>query len=205
MLQVAAAGLHGRDLRDAFRRAEGKQGRVRSTAECDSQLLAEDTRRPAFSTPRFCARRPTTKSRDSSQGSARLPAGKSRGARQIEERGQQVFVAHFAGVGELRNRQKLHVGGRERVGVRADFRVGGAELVVPRSIPMTYFGAAAFSYSISISAGAIIVASCFAGRFGRSTLVARQPLWRSVPPAGGWAGTLPTNFTRFGSCAGALA
>ena len=49
-----------------------------------------------------------------------------RGTRKIEERGQQVFVAHLAGIGELRYGQKLDVGGREGVGVRADFRVGGA-------------------------------------------------------------------------------
>ena len=61
MFQVAAAGLDGRDLVHAFGRA-GAAGsaEVRSTPECDSHDLADDTRRPAFSTPRFCARRPTT-------------------------------------------------------------------------------------------------------------------------------------------------
>ena len=54
-------------------------------------------------------------------------AGREVGAtREIQDRGQEVFVAHLARVGELRNRQKLHVGGREGVGAGADFGVGGA-------------------------------------------------------------------------------
>ena len=44
----------------------------------------------------------------------------------------------------------------------------------------------------------MIAASCLAARAGRSTLAARHPLWRSVPPEGAAAGTLPTNFTTLG-------
>ena len=58
---------------------------------------------------------------------------------------------------------------------------------------------AIFLHSISISAGAMMAASCFAGSAGRSTLVARQPLWRRTPPGGVPAGTLPMNFTAVGS------
>ena len=47
--------------------------------ECDSHDFADETSRPAFSTPRFCASRPTTNPLASSHGSARVPAGKSEG------------------------------------------------------------------------------------------------------------------------------
>ena len=50
----------------------------------------------------------------------------------------------------------------------------------------------------------MMVASCLPARAGRSTLAARHPLCRSVPPAGGLAGTLPTNLTTFGSLRGRL-
>ena len=50
-----------------------------------------------------------------------------------------------------------------------------------------------------------MVASCLVARAGRSTFTARQPLWRSVPPEGGVAGTLPMNFTTLGSFEGAWA
>ena len=43
-----------------------------------------------------------------------------------------------------------------------------------------------------------MAASCLAERAGRSTLAARHPLWRSVPPEGGLAGTLPMNLTTIG-------
>jgi len=58
---------------------------------------------------------------------------------------------------------------------------------------------------IDAPAGAMTVASCLAPNAGRSILLARHPLWRSVPPEGGLAGTLPTNLTTFGSLEGALA
>ena len=49
-----------------------------------------------------------------------------------------------------------------------------------------------------------MAASCLAESAGRSTLAARHPLWRSVPPAGGLAGTLPMNLTTLGSAGGRL-
>src|ERR1035441_7425837 len=52
-------------------------GAVRSTPPCESHDLAEDTRRPAFSTPRFWASRPAMVSGCGSQGRAVEPAGKS--------------------------------------------------------------------------------------------------------------------------------
>src|ERR1035438_2451310 len=52
-------------------------GAVRSTPPCESHDLAEDTRRPAFSTPRFWASRPAMASGCGSQGRAVEPAGKS--------------------------------------------------------------------------------------------------------------------------------
>ena len=70
---------------------------------------------------------------------------------------------------------------------------------------MTYLGAAVFLLNFDFRGGddgGVLLA-----RAGR----ADRPWWRAipygsrVPPAGGLAGTLPTNFTRFASCAGALA
>ncbi len=125
------------------------------------------------------------------------------GAGEIEERRQQRLVAHFARIHELRNIEQLHVGGREWVGVRAQFRIGegGVGRAEIDSDDVLRWQV----YSISISAGATTAASCFAPSAGRSTFAARQPLWRSVPPSGGLAGTLPTNFTRLGSFEGDLA
>ena len=139
VLQVAAAGLHGRYFRHAFRRAEGQQRR---------RAVHRRVRQPAFGrghqparvlhaallrqaahhvVARFVPRKGKT------------PGRKVAGPGEIEERWQQVFIAHLAGIGELRNRQKLHVGRSERVGVGADFRVGGARVggaqVNPDDVP----------------------------------------------------------------------
>ena len=128
VLQVAAAGLHRRDLRHAFRRAEGKQRRGAVHRRVRQPALGRRHQPPRIlhaallrqAAHRIIARFVPRQSQ---------AAGREvRCARQIEERGQQVFVAHLARIGELRNRQKLHVGGRERVGVRADLRVGGARI-----------------------------------------------------------------------------
>ncbi len=173
---------------------QGRMAAVRSTPECESHDLADTTSRPAFSTPRFCARRPTTNSGSGFQGSASEPAGKSVTAGIYSDEGNR---------GSSRTSPALTSCGisiRPTSGVSSGSASGlisvyaRAELVVPRSIPITYF-----IYSISISAGAMIVESCLAFSGGRSILAARQPLWRNRPPDGFPAGTLPTNFTAVGS------
>jgi hypothetical protein len=133
MLQVAAAGLHGRDLGDAFGRAEREQrrgavhagmreprfgGRYHPAYIFDAALL----RQAANHCRRIRIPRKSSRS-----------GGKIAGAGQVEERGQQRLIADLAGVHELRNGEQLHVGGREGVRVRADFRisergVGGAQV-----------------------------------------------------------------------------
>ena len=57
----------------------GSSAEVRSTPPCDSHDFAEDTSRPAFSAPRFCASCPTTYDGASFHGRAMDPAGKSFG------------------------------------------------------------------------------------------------------------------------------
>ena len=73
---------------------------------------------------------------------------------------------------------------------------------MPKSMPMTYLGSKA--YSISISAGAMMAASCLAPSAGKSTLAARHPLCRRMPPDGGLAGTLPDELDRVGIAGGRL-
>src|SRR5881397_3170561 len=91
----------------------------------------------------------------------------------------------------------------ERVGLRPQFgirqgRVGGAEVNPDDVLRFQIF------HSISISAGAMIDASCLGLSGGRSILAARQPLCRKTPPGGVPAGTLPINFTTAESPAGVL-
>ena len=64
-------------VRDLGRRAPRQIGAVRFAPPCDSHDFADATRRAGFSAPRRRASSPTTKRGVSSQGSARLPAGKS--------------------------------------------------------------------------------------------------------------------------------
>ncbi len=76
-----------------------------------------------------------------SQGRASGARREIGGAGHIEERGQQVFLAHLARIYQLRHGQQAHVG-REQTGPppRRRSAKASAELVVPKSIPMTYCG-----------------------------------------------------------------
>ncbi len=71
---------------------------MRSTPECDSQDLAEETRRLATSAPRFCASMSDDVARPfvprKSDGAGREIGG----ARQVEERWQQRLGAYFGRV-----------------------------------------------------------------------------------------------------------
>ena len=77
---------------------------MRSTPACDSHDLAEETRRPGFFDAALLGERADEEFRVRFPGQIGRAGGEIGGPGKIQERGQQGFVAHLAGIHELRNR-----------------------------------------------------------------------------------------------------
>ncbi len=133
MFQVAAAGIDGRDLIHAFGGAERQQGRGAVDAGVREPAFGGGDQAAGVFDAALLRQTAGDEIGRVVPRKAETPGGKIAGAGQVEERGQETFLAHFAGIGELRDAEQLHVGGRERVGVGEDLRVrnpgvGGAEI-----------------------------------------------------------------------------
>ena len=104
VVQIAAAGLHGRELGHAFGRAEGQHGR--GAVHARRARATTWPRRPGGRRSRRRASAPGGPPRASgcgSQGSAGRAGRKIGRAGNIEERRQQAFVAHLRRVHQLGN------------------------------------------------------------------------------------------------------
>ncbi len=123
VFEVAAAGRNRRNLLDPLRRAERHQGRGAVDAGIREPRLGRRNQ------PAGIFGAPFLRERADGEVAAGVPrqSQRSRGkvgrARQIQKRRQQVFLANFRGIGELRDGHHLHVGRSERVGILANLGV----------------------------------------------------------------------------------
>jgi hypothetical protein len=102
---------------------------VRSTAEYESQLLADETRRLETSAPRRWAKFADDVGRVQVPRQRGRAGGEIALARDVEERRAAAVRRHFVGVDQLRD-------GGQRHGLAGDSVKARALLVVPRSMPM---------------------------------------------------------------------
>ena len=133
VFEVAAAGFHGRDLVDAFGSAKRHQRGGAVHGRMGEPALGRGDQPAGIFRAALLRQLPHHEIAVGVPGQRQGSRGKVGAAGQVEKRGQQVLVADLAGVGELRDRHHLHVGGGEGVGVRQDGgegqrRVGGAEI-----------------------------------------------------------------------------
>ncbi len=124
VLQVAAAGLHRRDFLHAIGRAEGQQRTGAVHAGMREPAFGAGDQASGILHAAFLRQASHHVAALRVPGQCQRPLRKIAGAGQVQEGGQQVLVADFAGIGQLRDGEQLHVRRSERVGAGEDLRVG---------------------------------------------------------------------------------
>ena len=124
VLQVAARGFEGRDLLHAFGSAEGQQRGHAVHAGVRKPRLGRGDQPPGILDPALLCQLAGDERAGLIPGQGDGSGREIGRAGQVEERRQQVFVAHFTGIHQLRNTHQLHVGRCESVGIRPDLGVG---------------------------------------------------------------------------------
>ena len=118
MVQIAAAGLHRRKFGHAFGRAEGQDGRGAVHAAMRKPRLRRRHQAAGIFHAALLRQAADHGFGLRIPGQRRRAGGKIGRAGNIEERRQQVFVAHFRRVHQLRDAQQFDFGQGERIGIR---------------------------------------------------------------------------------------
>ena len=124
VLQVAAGCFEGRDLGDAFGSAERQQWGRAVDAGVGKPRLGRRNQPPGILDPALLCQPAGDEPAGLIPGQGDGSSLEIGGPGQVQERRQQVFVAHFTGIHQLRNTHQLDAGGRERIGIRVDLGVG---------------------------------------------------------------------------------